>query len=424
MTMDLSQLRIDEKRFRRDFDELSEFGKTSQGGVNRPALSPAHLAARSWLRKKIEQAGLEFRQDGAGNHSAFLACGPLTAPSILIGSHLDSVPTGGKYDGALGVLAGLEVLRCLQQAEVRLPVNLELFDFTDEEGSLVSFFGSFAFAGLLEPQDLSNPRGGRQALLDGLRRAGLRQEDIFSARRDPKTLAGYLELHIEQGPELQRSHHQIGVVTDIAGIAFYKLIFKGRPDHAGTIPMDERLDAGLGASAFTLSLREILLKQFPDCYANIGDVRYEPGAFNIVPEKAILSLEFRSTSQTQFENLKTAIIERARQEARRYALGLDIEFLGERHPVEMSLIARQVIGQAAWRLDLSTKDLVSKAGHDAQALAALCPTGMIFVPSVRGVSHSPDEFTEWQDCVNGANVLLQAVILLAKRLSDSLISGP
>jgi N-carbamoyl-L-amino-acid hydrolase len=423
MTMDLSQLRIDEKRFRRDFDELSEFGKTSHGEVNRPALSPAHLAARSWLRKKIEQAGLEFRQDGAGNHSAFLACGPLTAPSMLIGSHLDSVPTGGKYDGALGVLAGLEVLRCLQQAEVRLPVNLELFDFTDEEGSLVSFFGSFAFAGLLEPQDLSNPRGGRQALLDGLRRAGLRQEDIFSARRDPKTLAGYLELHIEQGPELQRSHHQIGVVTDIAGISFYKLIFKGRPDHAGTIPMDERLDAGLGASAFTLSLREILLKQFPDCYANIGDVRYEPGAFNIVPEKAILSLEFRSTSQTQFENLKTAILERARQEARRYALGLDIEFLGERHPVEMSLIARQVIGQAAWRLDLRTKDLVSKAGHDAQALAALCPTGMIFVPSVRGVSHSPDEFTEWQDCVNGANVLLQAVILLAKRLSDSLISG-
>jgi N-carbamoyl-L-amino-acid hydrolase len=423
MTMDLSQLRIDEKRFRRDFDELSEFGKTSHGEVNRPALSPAHLAARSWLRKKIEQAGLEFRQDGAGNHSAFLACGPLTAPSMLIGSHLDSVPTGGKYDGALGVLAGLEVLRCLQQAEVRLPVNLELFDFTDEEGSLVSFFGSFAFAGLLEPQDLSNPRGGRQALLDGLRRAGLRQEDIFSARRDPKTLAGYLELHIEQGPELQRSHHQIGVVTDIAGISFYKLIFKGRPDHAGTIPMDERLDAGLGASALTLSLREILLKQFPDCYANIGDVRYEPGAFNIVPEKAILSLEFRSTSQTQFENLKTAILERARQEARRYALGLDIEFLGERHPVEMSLIARQVIGQAAWRLDLRTKDLVSKAGHDAQALAALCPTGMIFVPSVRGVSHSPDEFTEWQDCVNGANVLLQAVILLAKRLSDSLISG-
>lgn len=420
MHLDLSQLRIDERRFREDFEALSEFGKTSQGGVNRIALSPAHLAARAWLRNKIEQAGLEFRQDGAGNHSAFLACGPVAAPSILIGSHLDSVPTGGKYDGALGVLAGLEVLRCLHQTGVRLPVNLEFFDFTDEEGSLISFFGSFAFAGLLEPQDLSNPRGGRRALLDALQRAGLREADILSTRRDPKTVAAYLELHIEQGSELQHSHHQVGVVTKIAGIAFYKLTFKGRPDHAGTIPMDERLDAGLGASAFTLSVREILLNQYPDCYANIGNVRYEPGAFNIVPEKAILSLEFRSTSPTQFEKLKNTILERARQEAGRYGLGLAVEFLGDRHPVEMSPIIRDVIGQAARRLDLRTKDLVSKAGHDAQALAALCPAGMIFVPSVRGVSHSPDEFTEWRDCVNGANVLLQAVILLARRHTESL----
>jgi hydantoinase/carbamoylase family amidase len=417
--MELSQLRVDERRFRQDFDELSEFGKTDQGGVNRPALSPAHLAARQWLRKKIEQAGLEFRQDGAGNHSAFLSCGPHRAPSLLLGSHLDSVPTGGRFDGALGVLAGLEVLRCLHQAGARLPVNLELFDFTDEEGSLVSFFGSFTFAGLLEPRDLSNPRGGRQALLDALQRAGLREADILSARRDPKTVAGYLELHIEQGPELQRSHHQIGVVTNIAGIAFYRLTFKGRPDHAGTISMDERLDAGLGASALTLSLREILLERFPGCYANIGNVRYEPGAFNIVPEKAILSLEFRSTSLSQFENLKAAILERARQEAVYYDLGLDVEFLGERHPVEMSPIAREVIGQAARSLGFRTKELISKAGHDAQALAALCPAGMIFVPSVEGVSHSPDEFTEWHDCVNGANVLLQAVVSFAKRLRES-----
>jgi hydantoinase/carbamoylase family amidase len=417
MHKDLGQLRIDANRFQEDFAALSKFGKTSQGGVNRPALSPAHLAARDWLREKIEQAGLEFRQDSAGNLSAYLACGPLGAPSLLLGSHLDSVPTGGRFDGALGVLAGLEVLRCLRQNGTRLPVNLELFDFTDEEGSLVSFFGSFAFAGLLEPENLANPRGGRQALLDGLQRAGLQEEDILSARRRPKTVAGYLELHIEQGPELERSHNQIGVVTDIAGIAFYRLIFKGRPDHAGTIPMEERLDAGLGASAFTLSLREILVKQFPDCYANVGIVRYEPGAFNIVPEKAILSLEFRSTSQDQFERLGAAILERAWQDAGRFGLGLEVQFLGKRDPVEMSPIARQAILQAAQRLGLRTQDLVSRAGHDAQALAVVCPVGMIFVPSVGGVSHSPAELTEWQDCVNGANVLLQAVIWLATRLA-------
>jgi N-carbamoyl-L-amino-acid hydrolase len=416
--MDLNQLRIDEERFRKDFEALSEFGKTSQAGINRPALSPAHLAARQWLREKIEQAGLVFRRDGAGNYSAFLACGPSGAPSLLLGSHLDSVPTGGRFDGALGVLAGLEVLRCLRQAGVKLPVNLELFDFTDEEGSLISFFGSFAFAGLLEPDHLANPRGERQALAEGLQRAGLREQDILSAHRDPQTVAGYLELHIEQGPELQRSGNQIGVVTDIAGIAFYQLVFKGRPDHAGTIPMGERLDAGLGASAFTLSLREIMVGQFPDCYANVGNVHYEPGAFNIVPEKAILFLEFRSASLAQFERMKTVILERARQDAGRFGLGLEIQFLGKRDPVEMSPIARQSIMHAAQSLGLRTKELVSRAGHDAQALAALCPVGMIFVPSVGGVSHSPDELTEWQDCVNGANVLLQAAISLAARLVE------
>jgi N-carbamoyl-L-amino-acid hydrolase len=418
MQKDLSQLRIDEGRFRQDFDELSEFGKVGRWGINRPALSRAHLAARQWLRHKIEEANLEFRLDGAGNHSAFLACGPFGAPSLLLGSHLDSVPTGGRFDGALGVLAGLEVLRCLRMGGAKLPVNLELFDFTDEEGSLVSFFGSFAFAGLLEPEDLANPRGGRQALVDGLQRAGLRQEDILSARRDPNTVAGYLELHIEQGPQLQRSLCQIGVVTDIAGIAFYRLVFKGRSDHAGTIPMGERLDAGLGASAFTLSLREILLEQFPDCYANVGNMRYEPGAFNIVPEKAILSLEFRSAALAQFEHLKDVILERAEQEAGRYGLGLEIQFLGKRDPVATSPIARDAIQRAARGLDLSMKDMISRAGHDAQALAALCPVGMIFVPSAGGVSHSPDEYTEWQDCVNGANVLLQATVSLATWLVD------
>jgi hydantoinase/carbamoylase family amidase len=418
MQNDLSQLRIDQRRFRQDFDELSEFGKTSQGGVNRPALSPAHLAARDWLRKKIEEAGLEFRQDAAGNHSAFLACGPLGAPSLLLGSHLDSVPTGGRFDGALGVLAGLEVLCCLRQEEARLPFNLELFDFTDEEGSLVSFFGSFALAGLLNSESLVNPRGGRQNLLDGLQRAGLREENILSARRNPVTVAGYLELHIEQGAQLQHSRHQVGVVTDIAGIAFYRLVFIGRPDHAGTTSMNERLDAGLGASAFTLSLRETLLERFPECYANVGNVDYEPGAFNIVPERAILSLEFRSHSQAQFERLKVIILEQARQVAGRYSLGLEVQFLGQRDPVQMSPIARRAIEQASQRLGLRTIDIVSRAGHDAQALAAICPVGMIFVPSVGGVSHSPAEFTEWRDCVNGANLLLQASVSFAARLAE------
>lgn len=415
--MEPSQLRIDEIRFHNDFEALCQYGSTGDGGVSRPALSPDHLAARGWFKEKIEQAGLEFRMDPAGNHSAFLACGPKGAPSLLIGSHLDSVPDGGRFDGALGVLAGLEALRCIREAGLSLPVNLELYDFTDEEGTLVSFFGSFALSGLLTAEDLSHPRGGRRALEAGLGRAGISEKDILSTRRDPKTIAGYLELHIEQGSRLSISQSQIGVVSQIAGISFYHLTFTGRAGHAGTIPMNERLDAGWGASAFNLSLRQILTEQFPDCFANVGSVHYAPGAFNIVPEKAEISLEFRSASKTQFERLGITLLEQARKDADRFGLGLEVEFLGRHDPVDLDPLARDAIREAALALDLSTMDINSRAGHDAQAMAGLCPTGMIFVPSVGGISHSPHEFTDWGDCVNGANVLLQAALRMASQLN-------
>lgn len=414
--MDPTQLRINQTRFQAEFEALSQFGSTGDGGVSRPALSPDHLAARDWLKQKIEQAGLELRVDAAGNHSAFLACGPAGTPSLLIGSHLDSVPDGGRFDGALGVLAGLEALRCIHEAGLSLPVNLELYDFTDEEGTLVSFFGSFALSGLLTAEDLSHPRGGRQALEDGLGRAGISEKDILSARRDPKTIAGYLELHIEQGSRLSLNQAQIGVVSQIAGISFYQLTFTGQAGHAGTIPMNERLDAGWGASAFNLSLRQILTEQFPDCFANIGSVRYAPGAFNIVPEKATISLEFRSASKAQFERLETTLLEQARKDADRFGLGLEIEFLGRRDPVDLAPLARNAIREAALSLGLRVMDIDSRAGHDAQAMAGLCPTGMIFVPSIGGISHSPHELTEWGDCLNGANVLLQATLRMASQL--------
>jgi hydantoinase/carbamoylase family amidase len=413
MDKDWTKLRINEQRFWADFEALNEIGKVGDTGISRPALSPAHLAARDWLRGKIQQAGMAFRQDGAGNQIALLNCGPAGAASWILGSHLDSVPNGGRFDGALGVLAALEVLRTVLEAGMRLPFNLEAIDFTDEEGTLASFLGSFAFAGLLTSEDLTNPRGGRQALEAGLRSAGLSETGIFSARRDPKTAAGYLELHIEQGSRLAEAGKPVGIVTHISGIAFYRLTFHGRAEHAGTAPMGKRLDAGLGSSAFTLSLRRLILEQFPDCFANVGAIHYEPGLFNIVPEKAVLSLEFRAAETGQFQRLTAAVLELAAQKAKNYSLQLDIQFLGKRDPVETSPAVQNAILQAGDLLGLKTMPLISRAGHDAQAVAALCPVGMIFVPSVGGISHSPDEFTPWQDCVNGANVLLQAILRIA-----------
>jgi N-carbamoyl-L-amino-acid hydrolase len=414
----LTELRVDTSRFHADFDALAEIGATGDGGVHRPALSETHLSARDWFRRTVLAAGLEFRVDSAGNHSAFLACGPSDAPKLLLGSHSDSVPYGGRFDGALGLVAALETLRVVKDVGVALPVHLEAIDFTDEEGTLVGLMGSAAVAGVLQESTLVDPRGGTEALEKGLARAGLTRTGVLNARRDPATLAGYLELHIEQGTRLLDAGARIGIVTSIAGINSYRLAFVGRADHAGTTSIEERRDASLGASAFTLAVRDVVLERFPGCVATVGDARYVPGAFNIVPERVVLSLEFRAPESATFEQMEDGLVRRAREEAGRFGLGLDIEPLGKSDPTPMSQSAQQAFADAAQSMGLEYLHLTSGAGHDAQSLTHLCPAGMVFVPSVGGASHSPREFTEWEDCVNGANVLLQGALRLARALNE------
>jgi len=334
-------------------------------------------------------------------------------PTLLLGSHLDSVPNGGRFDGALGVMAALEVLKTVKENGLRLKVNLEAIDFTDEEGTLVGLLGSAAMAGHLSPEMLQNPRGGRTQLIAGMKRAGLSDESMLSAARPKESLAGYLELHIEQGKRLERAGIGVGIVSAIVGIWSYRLSFIGRADHAGSTNMDDRLDASLGASAFTLAAREIVTKDFSNCVVNIGKMDFAPGAFNIVPARVDVALEFRSPDEEEFKRLDSVLITRAQAEAQRFGLGLKIEDLGKHSPSMMDDKVQRAYVEACDDLGLTHKSLTSGAGHDGQSLADLCPVGMIFVPSVDGASHSPREFTKWEDCVNGANVLLQAVLKLA-----------
>jgi N-carbamoyl-L-amino-acid hydrolase len=406
------QLRINPARLRAHFEALSEIGGTDDGGVHRPALGEAHLAARTWFQERTQEVGLEFRVDGAGNQSACLPCGPDDAPILLLGSHLDSVPHGGRFDGALGVLAALEVLIVVKEARIDLPVNLEAIDFIDEEGTHIGLLGSSALAGRLKSSDLEHPRGGKDAFLEGLHRAGLTVDGLLNAERPQNSLAAYLELHIEQGRRLINADAKIGVVTSIVGIGSSHLTFIGRSDHAGTTSMEDRLDASQGASAFTLAVRDILHKNFPQCVANVGQMSFKPGVFNIVPAEAILALEYRAPESEILYRLGQALIERARFEASRYGLGLEVEKLGEYPPSPMSQEAQSAIAEAADSLGLDQIPLISMAGHDAQSLAGFCPVGMIFVPSEDGASHSPREFTTWEDCVHGANVLLQTTLRL------------
>ena len=413
MNRAFERLRVSSSRLHADLDALAQFGATGDGGVHRPTFSEAHLAARAWLREQITKAGLELRVDGAGNHSAFLACGSAGAPTLLLGSHLDSVPHGGRFDGALGVVAALEVVRTVKDAGVALAMNLEAIDLTDEEGTLVGFIGSGAIAGHLTAEQFRQPRGGREAVEAGMARAGVTEQSMLSAARPAGSLGGYLELHIEQGKRLANAHKDIGIVTDIVGIGSYRLTFIGRADHAGTTSMQDRRDAAQGASAFALAIRELVIRDFPRCVANVGNMAFAPGAFNIVPASVVVSLEFRAPSAAEFDQIEIVLIERAKTDAARFGLELKIEFLGKHAPTPMSEKAQIVFADACDALGLSHVPLVSGAGHDGQMLADVCPVGMIFVPSVGGASHSPREFTEWQDCVNGANVLLQTVLRVA-----------
>jgi N-carbamoyl-L-amino-acid hydrolase len=401
---------------RADFEELAKIGATPDGGVSRPTFSAPHIAARRWFLARAEAAGLDTRVDTAANHSAVLQSRRAGSNRVLLlGSHLDSVPGGGRYDGALGVVAALHVLLAFKQAGTELPFALEAIDFTDEEGTLVGLLGSNAVAGTLTREQLQSPRGGREALVAGLARAGLQEAQLFEARRDPSTLAGYLELHIEQGPRLEHDRVQIGVVTSIVGSRSFRIVLRGAAGHAGTTPMTGRRDAAVAAAKVILGVQETIVRDFPGCVATVGDIRVEPGAFNVVPGLARLALEFRSGDENELDRIEPAVLTRVRAEAESEATEVEVSPVARWQPSHLDQGVSEAIERAAGALGLTTKRLPSGAGHDAQALAAVTPSGMIFVPSVGGMSHDPGELTNWEDVVNGANVLLGTVHQLARR---------
>lgn len=408
-------LTINASRLLDDLTELSQIGARPDGGLFRPALSPANMEARAWFQARAEAAGLHFRRDGAGNLSAALPCATPTARTLLCGSHLDSVPNGGRFDGALGALAALEALRTIQEAGLELPVHLEAISFTDEEGAHHHLMGSRAYIGQLEPQELSHPQSKSSRFTDGLSRAGLTIDSILTAHRDPASLAGYVELHIEQGKRLEEAEAALGVVTSVVGIRSFWLNFRGEAAHSGTSPVNERRDALRGAAEFILWAQQMVIDRFQPGTMNCGIATTSPGAFTIVPERVKLALEFRHASKEHLDAMETTLMGLAQDAAEVHGLRLDITSLGGVEPTQFDEGVVQTIEAAADALDLSHMRLVSFAGHDAQNLAQITPTAMIFVPSVNGISHSPREYTRDEDVVNGANALLHTLLLMAEQ---------
>ena len=415
VTTKRDNLLINDTRLRHDFDALAEIGATVDGGVSRLALSNEDLQARAWLADRFEAAGIFVRDDDAGNLSGVLPTNKPDALTLMIGSHLDSVPNGGRYDSSVGVLAGLEVLRTISEAGIDLPFHLEAINFTDEEGCWHSLFGSRALTGTLDNDYLNDRDGDHGPFRAALFRAGIRPADVHRARRDPATLAGYLEVHIEQGRRLDQQGYDIGVVTSIVGRTTYQLTFYGEASHSGTTVMEDRRDALHGAATFITEAFKLVDTEFTDGVFNCGSMEVNPGSFNVIPAVARLTMECRHTDGERMTTMESALIRLAQEIAVERRLTVNVKRDSHMPVINLHPAFIQATTTACEHLHLKHTQLISYAGHDAQTLGQVTHAGMIFIPSVEGISHSPREFTEWPHVVKGVNALLHTVLELAKR---------
>ena len=404
---------IDAARLRSDLEALATFGADRDGGVSRPSFSAADRQARAWLRSRCDEAGLGYREDAVGN--VFMRHGDDGGPPVWAGSHLDSVPNGGRLDGALGVIASLEVVRSLRENGAALRRPVEAVSFVDEEGGFLGFLGSKAVAPGLDPDDLRGVRGldGR-LLTDAMIASGYDPERVADARRDPAAVHAFVELHIEQGAILHRAGLGVGVVSHIVGVARCSIEFRGRPDHAGTTPMHLRRDAMRGAASLLTRIADLPASVgAEDAVVTCGRVEVHPDAYNIVPGHVRLGFDIRDRRRDAITAIEQSLVARAAEAAAAHDLEMEHVHLGLTEPTPLDRRLRRLIGEAADQVGLGWRGMPSGAGHDAQVIAPLIPTGMIFVPSVDGRSHSPLEHTTWEDIAGGAQVLHEVVLRLA-----------
>lgn len=406
------KLKIDGKRLLADFEALAEIGATVGGGVTRLALSNDDLAARAWFAERIEEAGLWVHDDEVGNLSGILFSENSDAKTLVIGSHLDTVPNGGRYDGAIGVLAGLECLRTIKSSGLQSNYHLEVINFTDEEGTWKSLLGSYGLIGQISPDDINDSLRDNGAFRAALYRSGILPPEIQRAKRDPQTLLSFLEMHIEQSDYLDRAGCDIGIVSRIVGRTTYNLTFFGEASHAGTTRADQRRDALQGAAAFIILVHNVINQEFTEGVVNCGHVNVLPDTFNVVPAEASLHVECRHPDTQKLKEMQTRVIELAQDCARDYRLTVGIDHVLHREAEQMSSDLMETIRNVCKDEKASYMDIVSYAGHDAQIMNRMTPSAMIFLPSVNGISHNPSEFTEWHHVEKGANILLQTILKL------------
>jgi N-carbamoyl-L-amino-acid hydrolase len=408
---------VNSKRLQASLEKLSEFGRNADGGVTRLGYSDVELAARNWVMELMRDAGLAVRMDEAGNILGWRA-GSMRLPAIMFGSHIDSVVHGGNFDGDVGSMGAIEVIRALNEGRVETRHPLEVVVWTNEEGNHfgVGTMGSGIAGGSIGPEILARKDEEGLTVADWLRKYGQDPSRLMDARIARGTLAGYLELHIEQGPHLDEKKIPIGVVQGIVGITRWSCVVTGFANHAGTTPMDRRRDALAAASRELLAVRDVVRGESGGQVGNVGFMKAEPGAINVIPERVEYPIELRDLDAAKVERMWASIAEKIRQIDKEENVQTVCEKSAVVKPAKTDAAMQSAIREAAKSLGFETMDLPSGAGHDAQEMASVAPFGMIFVPSRGGISHSPKEFTSWTDVANGAEVLYRTILIVDGKL--------
>ena len=404
-------MRIDRARLAESMDALGKIGATARGGLHRVALTDDDRRGRDLLVRWMKEAGLAVTVDQMGNLFGIRA-GTEARPPVFMGSHADSVPSGGKYDGQLGVLCALETLRTLNDRKARTRHPVGMIVFTNEEGARFqpAMIASGVMAGKIPLEDAYNARdrdGVR--LVDELQRIGY----LGSEPCVPRPMRAYLELHIEQGPHLEEEGLPLGVVEGIVAIAWSRITLHGVQDHAGPTPMRLRHDALVAAAEIVTGVRGIARRIAGDMVATVGRLDVTPNIPNAIPGRVGLSVDFRDPAESNLDRALVLLDQVVRGAARHEVVRAEVEHYWRvpRTPFDREVV--DVIEAAATELGCGHRRILSGAGHDAQYMAAICPTGMIFVPSRGGRSHCEEEFTELDDVEHGANALLLACARLA-----------
>ena len=407
----MPKARIDAERLWSSLMELARVGATPKGGVRRVTLTPADREGRELFARWCRETGLDLRVDAIGNLFARRKGADAAAPPVVMGSHLDTQPNGGKFDGAYGVMAGLEVVRALNDAGVTTRAPLEVASWTNEEGSrfVPTMMGSGVFTGVYSLDDVLAHED-----VDGVSVAAALKAIGCAGDARPHKVAAYFEAHIEQGPVLEDTKTTIGVVQGALGQRWYDVVITGQDAHAGPTPMELRKDAMLAAAELTLEVNRIATT-FPDnARGTVGHMQVKPNSRNVIPGEVRMTIDLRNAKDATLSAMQRELYETAERIARKRRVAVHLQEVVYFPPSEFAAELVSRVRDAARQLGLSHRDIVSGAAHDAVYLSRVTPTAMIFIPCEGGISHNEIENARPADCAAGCSVLLQAVLATAR----------